>query len=63
MIHFYLKDYPNIIIPIFGGYLTDKIGDKEILIFSTLIILIGWIVVTYGIVVLSYYWMLIGTGI
>ncbi len=38
-------------IPLLGGYISDKYGDRELLIFGAVIIMIGWIVVYYGVLV------------
>lgn len=52
--------FPNIILPLFGGILVDKIGARiAILLFSCLLIL-GQCVFAFGVSEASFTWMIIG---
>lgn len=43
--------YPNIIIPLIGGYISDMLGDRVQLIIANVIITVGWLIVYYGVLV------------
>lgn len=54
---------PSIIIPFFGGYLTDKLGVRPALLIFSSALTIGQFVYAYGGYILDFKWMLIGRAI
>lgn len=55
--------FPSIIVPFFGGYLTDKLGVRPALITFSLAITIGQFIYVYGGYSLQFSWMLAGRAI
>jgi len=55
--------FPSIIIPFFGGYLTDKLGVRPALLIFSAALIIGQFVYAYGGYLLDFKWMLIGRAI
>ncbi|OQR97464.1 Major Facilitator Superfamily (MFS) [Achlya hypogyna] len=51
---------PNIILPFFGGYLTDRFGPRRVLFTTTLLITLGQAVFAYGDQIESFGLMLVG---
>lgn len=54
------KGYPNIVIPLIGGILSDIFGDRILLIYGTIVILIGWLISCLGMVKVSYFIFMAG---
>ena len=55
--------FPNIVLPILGGYLVDMIGVRTGNFFFTLLVLIGQGVFAFGVMIKSYPIALLGRGI
>lgn len=55
--------FPNIIFPLFGGYLIDKFGAKFLIIASSLLITIGQAVFAFGVSINSFPIALLGRAI
>ncbi|XXQ31846.1 Lysosomal dipeptide transporter MFSD1 [Plasmodiophora brassicae] len=51
---------PNCIIPLFGGFLTDKLGYRRCLLIFALLVLLGQAVFTFGVVRSNFYICLAG---
>ena len=54
--------FPNIVLPILGGYLVDMIGVRTGNFFFTLLVLIGQGVFAFGVMIKSYPIALLGRG-
>jgi len=48
------------VIPLIGGVLSDIIGDRSLLLFGTIMILLGWVVSCLGMIYVSFAGFLIG---
>ena len=54
---------PNLICPLFGGILIDKIGNSKSVIACTLLAVIGQLIITYGAHKTNYSLMLFGRSV
>ena len=52
--------FPNIILPLVGGYITDYFGVRRSLIFFISLVTIGQALFTYGTYTSSYEWLIVG---
>ena len=55
-----LYSLPNIVLPFYGGWLADKFGSAQLMIYLSLIVCSGQIVFSAGVQTKSYYLMLAG---
>lgn len=48
------------LIPLIGGILSDLIGDRYLLVYGTILILIGWMISCYGMLKASFFIFMAG---
>lgn len=49
--------------PLIGGYLSDRFGDKYLLLFGNIMITLGWVIVLFGVSGTNYTYYLVGSTV
>lgn len=49
--------------PLIGGYLSDRFGDRFLLLFGNIIITLGWVIILLGINTTNFHYYLIGSTV